>query len=210
MQIITFGAADLVKKSAMQLCYQRRNKVIPPVTENQLKGVAYQEAQAKSVFQEMKGTYKHDYIYISYCIDEVQFSEKTGKYLCIERKMQDERELPQWFINKSILQTSLYSSLVKFNPNTLYSTAQFRLNEGHPYYELKIVDFKYYLKIGENLLFFVPPKVEVLDFFIKKAKASLNYETGKEWDHLYKHKEFDFIQPLFTNLSNLIQNATSN
>ncbi len=183
-----FSASALVKNSARSLCYQRTHTVKRNL-DMMIKG---NELGAKKVkgSPEMRGTYEFDGHTLFYCFDDVIVGEVTR---LVEHKSVQRQPPEFWYLDRSIVQTALYHSLLIQNPRKDYYTASFvkgkkeklviktpvrsTLVFGNTRYRIKPTDTK-----------------KIVEFFLKKAKASLNYQSAKIWDDKWKHKEAEYIK----------------
>lgn len=199
-EIIHMSLSDLLKKSAMQICYLRKNKEkTTQPSEAALEGNEKALGKSESKYIEMRGTYKFKYgktnISIHYSFDEIVPNEVAC--LLIEHKnITDNSGVELWYRNSSILQTAVYQSFASLNSDRKLRTATFFINEGNP---LQVFDIdKLYLRselhLG-NQIYSVTAvnEQELFAFYLRKATATLSYDTAKEWDTLYKHKEFDHL-----------------
>jgi hypothetical protein len=199
-EVMHMSLSDLVKKSAMQICYLRKNQEKQPEpTEQQIAGAEAGLAKAMSKLVEMRGTYSvpnnfGQTILIHYAFDEIVPNDKACLFL--ERKnIPSGQTIELWYRNAAILQTAVYQAFAKQNTNRELETAQFFINQGNPKLEFDLGNLylRSELHLGDIIysVIAVDPR-ELVDFYIKKAIATLNYESAKQWDWKYKHKEFDY------------------
>lgn len=197
-EIIHMSLSGLLKSSARQLCYLRKNQQEKPVTDEQLEG--NEAALKKSIgLVEMRGTYEFEYldkkILIHYAFDEIQPNDKSC--LFIEHKnIKSGSTVELWYRNASILQTAAYQAFAKVNPNKHLETAQFHIKEGYEKqeFELGTLYLRSELHFG-NYIYSVIASTpeELVEFYKSKAIASLEYDPAKMWDDKYKFKEYDFM-----------------
>ncbi len=191
-----FSASDLVKRSAMQICYMRKNKVVHKPTPMQLEGVKEQLEKSVTGYEEMRGKYSAPGHIIFYCFDEVD----PDNNLLIEHKSV-KGEAPDWYFQQSVLQVGYYSSLQLLNPDKKLSTASFFVAQGHEGKELDLKDktMKSILQFGEEkyeISVLEPEKI--VEFYNKKAQATKEYEASKDWDGQFKKQEFNQLNTYFS------------
>lgn len=195
--LVSFSAKDLCSRSAMQIKMFREKPELKPVpTINQLNGISYQDEVAKRVKgligQEMRGTYIKDNICINFSNDIV-CEDKI-----IEVKTVRGTDGIDWYFDNSILQTAAYKALME-NSNKKLVTSKFYVEQGNPYVETRMSVFDYYLLFGVDLY-----KIEVndgkkiVDFLVRKAKASLYWDTAREFDREFKRREFEVLKDTFS------------
>lgn len=185
-----FSASSLIKLSAKAVCYfhthdrQKKNTGVSQKVGNEF------GAKLVKGMPEMRGAYKFDRHIIYYCFDDVRVSNIIRLY---EFKSVQRGEVADWYLNNSILQTAFYHSLALINQDKEYITAKFypgkkqRLVINKKIRSILIIGSKKYKVVVKN------PQ-EIVRFFERKAVASLNYNSAEEWDHKYKHKEFDTLK----------------
>jgi hypothetical protein len=113
-------------------------------------------------------------------------------------------DYPEWYLQSSILQATLYASLLQ-DVKTL-DTPTFRRKEGflqelvrvdNPSYELWFGDDKYAIYPNDKVKAHYLHKAEVVYGCIG---AKLDYDTCRAFDAKYKHKEFKLLKPKFTKI----------
>lgn len=197
--VIHMSLSDLLKKSAMQICYLRKNKEkIPPATQQQIEG--NEAAHAKALdekYIEMRGTYVMDYldkrILIHYAFDEISPHEK-GCLFIEHKNIKPGSTVELWYRNAAILQTGTYQAFARINPNKHLETAQFYIDQGNPKIEMDLGTMYLHSELHFGNWIYtvhVPEANELVDFYKRKAIASLDYDTARLWDDKYKRKEFD-------------------
>ncbi len=187
-----------MKQSAMQICYLRKKKENKPVTKRQLEGVKHQEKVSCSEFKEMRGCLEFREMLIFFSFDEVIVKGDT--FILKEHKMV-EGEYEDWYEQYSILQTAVYHQAALMQPNKELYTAKFLQKQGVQCNYLNYSDKKLrsILSMGEKVFFEVKPNcVELVHFYVRKAIASQEYETAKEWDRLHKFKEWNQLNKYLT------------
>jgi hypothetical protein len=214
METQHFGLADLIKKSAMQICYLRNNPDKAVVTPAQVAGNELALAKATSQFLEMRGTYKlpvnNQEVLIHYAFDEVipDFKDDnkglvmTGSFLFIEHKnITSDKPVTDWYVNNSMLQLAVYAAFNQLNPSRYLNTATFFMELGNPKQTLFAPDplhSFYQLQFNDTKIDIEPIDVEKMrDFYGFKALATSSYERAKEWDAKFKFKEFDYLKDCF-------------
>jgi hypothetical protein len=201
LNITSFSTSDLIKKSAKCICYFRNKNKQYVVTDNQIKGNEYAISKT-SGFIEMRGTFKKDNLILYYVFDEIRLKENIISF--IEHKwVKDYSLIEDWFLNMSILQMALYCSLHQINNNKEYNTASFFVKQDNNINKILINDNskkeEYILYFGEKIInidILNPNKI--VDLYIEKAKASLDYETAIEFDFKYKFKEWENLNKYLT------------
>jgi len=196
--------SDLLKKSAMQICYLRKNKEkTPPVTPGQIAGNEAAHAKSESEYIEMRGTFKvgmkSQDLLIHYAFDEIKLLDKAC--VLIEHKMIKPGSVVElWYRNASILQTVVYQAFALVNPDRNLETATFFVDQGNPKLSVNIGNsyIRSELHLGDMVFSATAIKQEkIVRFYVDKAKATLNYDTAKEFDAKYKHKEFELLNEYF-------------
>jgi hypothetical protein len=193
-----YSLADLIKSSAMQICYVKSNKIIKNVTENMIAGTKVQ-IDNSGLYKEMACSFIKDDICISYCIDEIIFNVNDCSF--VEHKyVKDINTVEDWYLNKSLLQCAVYNAIAIVNPNKKYITADFLIKKGFPCNELDIsIPINSYLKFGDRIY-----EVKVLDadklvdFYFDKSTKCTDYTSAKIFDVQYKHKEYELLNKYFT------------
>jgi hypothetical protein len=192
--------SDLVKKTAMQICYLRKNEDrVPEPTEEQIAGAEASLAKALSKLVEMRGTYSipnnfGQTLLIHYAFDEIVPNEKSCLFL--ERKnIPPGQTVELWYRNAAILQTAVYQAFAKHNENKELETAQYFINQGNPKLEFNLGNLylRSELHLGDIIysVTATDPKA-LVDYYVKKAIATLNYDAAKTWDYRHRYKDFDF------------------
>lgn len=197
-EIIHMSLSGLLKSSARQLCYLRKNKKEKPVTDEQIEG--NEAALKKSVgLVEMRGTYimetKTLKILIHYAFDEIQPNDESC--LFIEHKnIKSGSEVQLWYRNSAILQTAVYQAFAKLNPSKHLESATFHIKDGYEKKEFELNNryLRSELHFG-NYIYGVTANTpeKLVEFYSQKAVASLEYESAKLWDDRYKFKEYDHM-----------------
>ena len=188
--------SKLLKQSAMQTCYQRKNKVERPVTEAQVKGNEMAHAKSESKFIEMRGTYQHKELLIHYAFDEVQPNNVAAR-LIEHKNITSGKPVEMWYYESCILQTAVYQAFAQVNPDKHLQTASFFLAQGNPKMELDLTNL--YLT---SELQMSEKKYEVLlkdakklvEFYCRKAESTFDYDSAKSFDRRYKFKEYQHLQ----------------
>ena len=111
----------------------------------------------------------------------------------------DGSNVEDWYFNSCVLQCAVYKSLLdKSNKHLI--TSKFFADMGNPVIETTINnDIKYYLRFGNSLYLVEVTNTDfIVDFIVKKAVASLEWDSAKNFDAKYKHKEFETLKDYFT------------
>ena len=207
--LVHLSMSDLLKKSAKQLCFLRKNEdqKKPPSTQ-MIEGDETAHAKATSKYIEMRGTYKPDItitkdigqFLMHYAFDEIHVNDKSA--LFIEHKnVKDPDTVETWYLHSSLLQTAVYQALVKKNPNRNLYTATFHVKDGSEkqHLELKNLYENSQLHIGDDkYTVLVTNPQKLIDFYIKKAIASFNYQSAEAFDDKYKFHEYAALKDCFT------------
>lgn len=199
-EVIHMSLSDLVKKSAMQICYLRKNQDrVPEPTPEQIAGSEASLAKALSKLVEMRGTYAipnnfGQTILIHYAFDEIVPNERACLFL--ERKnIPQGQTVELWYRNAAILQTAVYQAFAKQNEDKHLETAQYFINQGNPKLEFELGNLylRSELHLGDIIygVTATDPKA-LVDYYIQKAMATMNYDAAKQWDWRHKYKDFDF------------------
>lgn len=204
--VLHMSLSDLLKKSAMQICYLRKNQEkTPPVTKEQIEGnIAAHEKTLDKRYVEMRGTYElhitDKKILIHYAFDEIQPTDVAC--LLIEHKnIKSGSTVELWYRNSSILQTAAYQAFAKVNPDKKLETATFHVKDGNPKVEFELGNqyIRSELHFGPLVYTVIATEPdELVNFFCQKAIASLDYDSARMWDKRYKFKEFDNLHTHLT------------
>lgn len=195
-ELIHISVASLVKCSARQLCFYRHNKTEKEVTPMMNEGQTFAQKNTTSKYVEMRGTYDYSKLRLHYAVDEIRVEGKTASF--IEHKyLAPGTQVRLWYFEISLLQVALYNALALENKkkhNTKYVTASFYPGKKQTLdlSKHKIVSFlnfgTYYFQVSST-------KPEALvDFYTKKAAASLNYDDAAKFDLEFKHKEYNKLK----------------
>ena len=194
----SFSAKDLCTRSCMQIrMFMIHPENRPRPTQNMLEGVSFQEKICKSeknvIDQEMVGEVYDGSDTIRFSIDIV-----TNDTFIEVKSVDKERELLDWYRKSSLLQCAVYYTLLKVSDGELH-TAKFRCDQGCPRitchanmnnpYVLVFGDEKYSISLLDEQ--------SILDFIIKKKNACLSWDDAKEFDKLYKQREFEVLSKYF-------------
>lgn len=205
--LIKHSAADLLKKSAMQIVFLRNRKE-RYATKMQEIGNEYQSKVSnddkyknKGLYaEELRGSYSFDNNVIFFCIDMIS----DGNFFEI-KSIQDKEgnitdEYPEWYLNNSLLQCAFYKSMLILGDNKTLFTPKFRIKEGFEYKAMEVEPTNdYTLLFGDKLKFKVDVKKPqaIIDFYKNKIEHLENYDTAKEYDNQFKFKDFDVLKKCF-------------
>lgn len=190
MEPIKISASDLVKRSAMQICYLRNKKLQHKPSAQMMRGVEHQQKKSTSQFIEMRGMVKwNDDFLVYFCVDEV--IEKKNKLIFKEHK-NIEGQCEEWYINSSIIQTAFYHALgLEINH---MCTAKFLRKEYETKYLTNIseLSIESLLEMGDNMKFSVYPKdaEKIIAYYKQKAYCTTNYNDAKSWDLKNKFQDW--------------------
>lgn len=146
----------------------------------------------KNSKNEMTGKYIQDNICIYFCNDMIHMNKLYEiKNIFYPPKNNN-------YLNKSLLQVAFYKSMIVKGANNL-STASFKIKKGFKKEYLTINNKSpYYLLFGDKKYQInVLNSKEIINFYIKKAKATLNIKTAKDFDNKYNKKEFEIMSNYF-------------
>jgi hypothetical protein len=187
--------AQLLKQSAMQTCYKRKNNKPVVVTEAMTAGneIAHQKSESKYI--EMRGTYKYEDLLIHYAFDEVEINDVSA--LLIEHKnITSGSPVEMWYFESCILQTAVYQAFAQVNSDTMLQTATFHIKNGHAKQELDLKNsyLNSQLRLGDkHYTVLVSDAKRLVEFYCRKAVASFEYATAKAFDAEYKFKEYNTL-----------------
>ena len=117
----------------------------------------------------------------------------------IEIKSVDKESQCDWYLTNSIMQCAIYSVLSMYCNYDLH-TAKFFTNQGNPYKHHRYIGqiVPYYLYFGDEIYRInILNADKILDFIKAKAKACMEWDTAKEFDKKYKHKEYETLCDYF-------------
>lgn len=195
MNLSSFSASELVKKSAAQLKWHRDARaksekngtfvVSPPPTAQMLQGEAWAKEHTKSKYVEMGGAFRRDDVTIWFSIDEVRSQVRCLKL--IEHKMTSETPEP-WFLESALIQTAFYGAMASHLEEL--NTAKFHTGEKHCLY---IADkpLRSELHFGNRKFFVSYDATPILRFYLTKARTTWDYDRARAFDKTYKHQEWD-------------------
>lgn len=144
--------------------------------------------------EEMRGSYIQDNICINFANDIV-----TNDYILETKSVSKDRPVEDWYFNSSILQCAIYKSLLSKCGGELV-TATFFIELGNPLIKTKVKpNIDYLLHFGEDTYKInVTDTDRIIDFILRKAKASLTWTEAKNFDYHYKHLEYETLKEYFT------------
>lgn len=189
-----FSAAALVKSSAAQILYLR-DKERPAPTADQVAGDSYANTATESHLVEMQGCWSFESeklpIELWFTLDEVNLKRANNVHLIEHKSVRDGglTEENQWYFRSALIQTAFLGALASLAPNL--KTAAFRASQGEYYINLSGMKATSVLNFGGQYYRVKFHQEEVIRFFLTKARASLNYKTAREFDSVYKHREWD-------------------
>lgn len=189
------STANLVKQSAMQLCYRRKNNIDTVPTINMVENFKSQIEKSKSEYIEMVGSYKVDNHILYFSFDEIV---KDGdKYDLVERKELNFPDPKSLYYHTSVIQVALYHSLLLNTSDHNLQTASFMLKMDYPFNKLYIngnSTTRSILVFGKKNYIIEPLNTKgLIDFYIHKMIASLEYGTAKDFDLQFRFKEFGYL-----------------
>lgn len=208
---MNLSAAYLVKRSANQLNKFYRDtlkgksnksfilvdpfKVEP--TADQLIGNEKALSKAVSPYLEMQGVFTHknkntnEDIKIYFTIDEVV--KNKHRYYLLEHKWLKDSDNPEsWFFQQSIIQTAFLNALTFYSrkeEGTVLQTAKFFEGSKHSI----VIPSTYYSKLvfGNDTYRVTCDQLQVMRFFVTKARTISNYARAKRFDDRYRKQEWE-------------------
>ena len=184
-----FAASELCRRSALALKYRRDNNIVDSVNENMLAGEKHQLAYTpQNAFPEMRGTFVHNYININFCIDYIVPNE----YACEVKSLRIDEN---WYKAACIVQCGFYKAMIMSGVNN-FQTATFMFEKTNVRHELLVdKNIPYYLQYGMDSYLIETDKPErIVDFFVDKAIASLEWDTAREFDNKFKRHEWPILK----------------
>ena len=196
---MNISASQLVKRSASQLLFKELKRLQWKPTDRQLKGNAYADAVVlkEEASSEKRGIVKLDDDLLFFCIDLV----KDNKFVEI-KMVENQDDYEPWYLFSSIMQSTFYATLLT-QVETL-NTPSFRKKEGYPQEVIRIPDnFKFELWFGDEK-YQVYPNDRIMNHYFEKARIikssikTMDYDTCKKFDSVYKFNEFKLFMPKYT------------
>ena len=199
--MINVSASALTRMSARQLKYTRDNGIKRKVTDLMVEGTKNALEASRSVYIEMGGSFKTQKgspeIKIFFCVDEVKLFSNSA--VIIEHKM-CKFAPKESYKQTSLIQAAFMKTLVYYS-DRLLKTADFI--EGDKY-ELDLSDKSLFgeLNFGGQRFGVDCDYKPIMGFFVKKARASLDYASavafdneyfGNTWSILSKHIKYHII-----------------
>jgi hypothetical protein len=194
--LMKFSASNLVKRSASQYLYMELNKVVPIPTQGQISGNEYANGiiKQKKACSEKRGIINYEDMTLYFCIDMV-----NGTTFTEIKQVINMDNYPEWFLQSSILQAVYYATLIsKVN---ILDTPYFMIKQG---YENEIItvpkSFNFELWFGTHVYQIFPNEL-VYKHYLQKMETIfkginiINYDECREFDRMYKHKEFSIFKP---------------
>lgn len=110
-----------------------------------------------------------------------------------------DKEVPEWYLNSSLLQCAFYKSLLLLS-NGMLVTSTFYVNLGNPKLDVNVnILMEYHLLFGEDeYIINVSKPKEIVDFFVNKAYALSTWDDARSFDQMFKRKEFEHLKNCFT------------
>ncbi len=196
---MNISASELVKRSASQLLFKELKRLQWIPTERQLRGNAYADSVVlkEEASSEKRGMVKIDDDLLFFCIDLV----KDDKFVEI-KMVENQNNYEPWYLFSSIVQSTFYATLLTQVKSL--NTPSFRKKEG---YRQEVIDipenFKFELWFGEEK-YQVYPNERIMNHYFEKARIikssveTMDYDTCKKFDSVYKFNEFKIFKPLYT------------
>lgn len=196
---MNFSASELVKRSASQLLFKELKKLQWQATKRQVGGNVYADelVSLNKASGEKRGVIEIGSHLLFFCIDLVK-NNLFAEVKMIESPYED------WFLQQSVLQATFYSTLL--GEVRSLDTPKFRKKEGYSQEVLKVPEEReYQLWFGKEK-YRVFPNEEVRDHYIEKLNLisdsieHKDFDTCRDFDECYKHKEFTIFKPKYLKL----------
>lgn len=189
--------SDLTKYTCKQIWfYNTYPDKRPKITEFHIAGSQFHLENAKSPYIEMGSSYETNRFKIPYCIDEIVLLENNN---CAFIEYKNVNTPPNYFLEKSILQTIWYETLNHYSKKE-YITANFHTEKGNPKLKLDLKDFNVnsFLILGNTCVSIeIKDYNKIRDFYLNKYDAAHFYESAENFDAKYKSIEFKTLSNYF-------------
>lgn len=202
-----YSASKLIKCSAAQLVYfQKRKEYFESLSKYEELGTKFQskivkdESLANVVADEMRGCYSFNGNEIFFCIDMIKNGEFYEIKSIFDKNGNDTVEYDDWYLENSLIQCAFYKSLLLNMEGDILFTPKFRIKEGYKKVFLKVnKEAPYYLIFGNVGKYNVKVinSLAIIDFYKDKISHLTNYDDAREFDNLWKHKEFGLLSNYF-------------
>jgi hypothetical protein len=192
-----FSVGKLCKQSASQILFLSNRPPQVVATPEQIAGIKYQSQVSLSKYKEMCGNSSISGKTLYYSWDEVQV--KSGGILRFIEHKKVAGDYQNWYLNNSLLQTAIYAAFTL--KTRRLNTAKFYSALGNPVYTIDTrgASRKFFLKFGnETYRVSVTNTDKIRKFMKNKIKSLENYTLAKEFDSIWKHKEFELLSDCFT------------
>jgi len=196
MTMVSFSAKDLCTRSCMQIKMFIEHPEKRPIPNlNIMMGEDFQRKVANQTFdvigEEMRGTFIKNDICINFSNDIVT------KNSIIEVKSVN-GSVEDWYFNSSVVQCAIYSALLQKSDGCLV-TSMFFTELGNPMIRTRVNPrIGYYLRFGDEMYRInVLNADKIVDFIVDKAKHCLSWDSAKEFDNMYKRKEYQILSKYF-------------
>lgn len=220
MKNLVIRASDLIKRSAMSICYNRNNNVKTVVSNAMLKGSDFQDQQTpteKAIYKEMQGIYciPNKELEIRFSNDYVKYNirDKAGDNHICEIKSTFIEPIEDYYKASCLLNAAFYKALIMASSVNGYcplTTAPFEFEaNGNIMQEIKVPkNINYILNFGGNKMLILLADYKVfIDYYSAKAIASLAYDTAKQWDNVnYRKTEYSTLRP-YIKVENFLEYA---
>lgn len=203
-----YSAAELIKRSAAQLVYYRIHGIKPTPTANVLAGEMFQNAvynkflnAGEPAHEEMCGCYSTNKDNIWFSIDLVApnlgfFEIKS----ILDSDGNQTTRYPLWYLYASLVQCAVYKALVLETKGCMLETARFKQALGAKKKRIRAKKkLDYFLIFGNDELYRIEVKDSkaLIQYLIAKIDSLTDYNTAREFDAKYKHREFDMLKDYF-------------
>ena len=197
--MIFYSAKDISSRSCMQIkMFMEHPDLRPKPTELMKLGSIFQDEVAKTypnvIGQEMGSTYFLNDMGVSFAVDIV-CDDKFIETKTVVNESDDNTS----YLHNCIFQCAIYKALISMTEGKL-STAKFYANLGNDKkYAFISPNNDYILVFGSKSYKIDIDNVEIFSTFIKeKMTACRDWSTAKQFDSIYKHKEFDIFNKYIT------------
>ena len=200
--MINRSAKDLISRSCLQLWYFEQ---LPPrevvkkkePSRWQVEGSNFQDmiisTHFPNCFPEMCGVFEYNGNAVFFSND-ICYKDKLIEVKWID----EESEVPDWYLQTSLVQCALYSSFIQSGCNLLH-TAKFALRAGREHKVFKVnQDSPYYLRFGNDtyIVKVINPK-PFIEYIKDKLDSIKDRYKAKRFDEKYKHREFELFKDSF-------------
>lgn len=203
MKIIQISLADLIKKSAKQICYIRQNTKQQYNPNENHKHIMN---ESLSKYYNMRGTYeavvqlvvngKVEVVQfnINYVFDSVEVNDLSALFI---QQKNIKGSIEPWYKQSCLVQTAAYLAFAKGNKNHMLQTASFAIDRGEHSLKLNLHNrfLRSELRLDKRTEYFIYVNEcnKIIEYYLEKALNTFDYGDAIKWDDKHKHKDFDFL-----------------